>query len=441
MGTSKNSFKMFPYNNMEIYVKMISIQVYKGAAGLRRKIMKKIKRYSDHELESMLNDIESDRVERKKTFKNEGEDARIDVCAFSNNFPNHEEPGILFIGADDNGCPSNEIITDEILRNITDMKTDGNILPLPVFTVEKRTLKGSQMAVVTVLPSDMPPVKYKGKIWIRTGSRRAVANAQEEKLLNEKRRSKDLPFDLYPINSATIKDLSKLIFENEYLPSAFAKDVLEANNRTYAERLSSCKMIVSPDDTTPTILGLLTLGKSPQDFIPGAYIQFLRIDGTELYNPVIDEEEIKGTLPDIIRRTEEKLKAHNHTAVDISKGQQITIYKYPHTAFQQLLYNSLMHRSYEGTNTPVRIYWFNNRVEIISPGSPFGSVTVKNFGYPGITDYRNPNIAEMFKTLGFVQKYGIGIQTAQNALERNGNKLIDFIVNESVVICILRARE
>ena len=403
--------------------------------------MKILKKYTDDELEFMLNDIESNKIERKRGFKNESEDARIDVCAFSNNMPEHDEPGILFIGAEDNGEPSKEIITDEILRNISDMKTDGHILPLPFFTVEKRSLKGYEMAVVTVYPSDMPPVRYKGQIWIRTGPRRAIANGQEERRLNEKRRSRDLPFDLHPISSSTIDDLSRVIFENEYLPFAFAKEVLDANNRTYTERLSSCKMIVSPDDTTPTILGLLTLGKSPQDYIPGAYVQFLRIDGTELYNPVIDEEEIKGTLPDIIRRTEEKLKAHNHTAVNISMGPQITTYNYPHNAFQQLLYNSILHRSYEGTNTPVRVYWFNDRVEIISPGGHFGIVTTQNFGKPGITDYRNPNIADMFKTLGFVQRYGIGIQTAKNAMEKNGNPPIEFTVDENTVMCILRVNK
>jgi len=79
-------------------------------------------------------------------------------------------------------------------------------------------------------------------------------------------------------------------------------------------------MIVSPDDTTPIVLGLLAIGKSPQDFIPGASIQFLRIDGTELADSVIDEENIGGTLVEMLRRTEEKLQAHNRRAVDIVRA-------------------------------------------------------------------------------------------------------------------------
>lgn len=399
-----------------------------------------MERYTDEALTALLDDIESDRVERKRSFKNERDKARQAVCAFANDLPNHNQPGLLFIGAEDNGAPSRAPVTDELLQQLSDMKTDGNILPLPALTVEKRVLKGVEMAVVAVMPSDMPPVRYKGQIWIRSGPRRDIANAQEERILTEKRRYKDLPFDIYPVPRAALDDLSRVIFENEYLPAAFARDVLEANNRSYEERLASCRMVVLPEDTTPTILGILTLGKNPQDYIPGAYIQFLRIDGTELSDPVIDEEEIKGSLPNIIRRTEEKLKAHNHTAVDISRGPQVTVVDYPHVAFQQILYNAVMHRSYEKTNAPVRVYWFNDRVEINSPGGPFGNVTGENFGDPGITDYRNPNVADMFKTLGFVQKYGVGIQVARDAMKHNGSPPLEFKTNQSFVLCTLRAR-
>ena len=402
--------------------------------------MNKVHKYSDAELLELLSDIESDRVERKRLFKNEGDKARQAVCAFANDLPNHNLPGVLFIGVEDNGCPSNIAIDDELLKSLAFMRDDGNILPMPVMTVEKRAIKGTEMAVVTVMPSDMPPIRYKGQIWIRTGPRRGLAGAQEERILNEKRKHKDIPYDLKPVPRASLDDLSKVRFEENYVKAAFSPDVLAENNRTYAERLASCKMIVSPDDTTPTILGLLTLGKTPQDYIPGAYIQFLRIDGTELVDPIIDEAEIKGNILDVIFKTEEKLKAHNRTAVNISQGPHILIINYPHIAFQQILYNSIMHRTYEGTNAPVRIYWYNDRVEFNSPGGPFGNVSTVNFGKPGITDYRNPNIADVFKTLGFIQRYGVGIQTARNAMVKNGNPEPEFVCDESIIVCILKAK-
>lgn len=401
-----------------------------------------MQRLTDQELLNLLNDTESDRAERKETFKGDvPKKARQAVCAFANDLPGHNQAGVLFIGADDKGDPSNTEITDNLLLSLADMKTDGNILPLPVLTVEKRTLKGAPMAVVTVMPSDMPPVKYDGRIWIRTGPRRSVANAQEERILNEKRRYKNLPFDIYPVPSATVNDLARSIFENEYLPQAFAQDILEANGRSYEERLASCRMIVSPDDATPTVTGLLAVGKQPQDFIPGAYIQFLRINGLELADPVIDEEEIRGGIVEMLRRVEEKLKSHNRNAVDIiSASTHKVASPYPQAALQQIIYNAVLHRTYESTNAPIRVYWFNDRIEINSPGGPYGNVTPENFGKPGITDYRNPNIADILKTFGFIQAFGRGIATARRTMELNGNPPLEYETNSSAVVCILRGK-
>ena len=396
-------------------------------------------RFSDRELEALLNDTESDSVERKESFKGDvPKKARQAVCAFANDLPGHNHPGVLFIGAKDNGEPSGICVDDQLLLSLANIKTDGNILPLPVLVVEKRILKGAEMAVVTVLPSDMPPVKYDGRIWIRTGPRRSIANEQEERILNEKRRYKEIPYDLRPVTSATLADLSRAVFEDEYLPAAFAPDILEANNRTYEERLASCKMIVSPDDPTPTVLGILALGKNPQQFLPGAYVQFLRINGTELADPVADEATIKGKLTDMIRRTEEKLKAHNRTSVDIlSRLTHRMESLYPHAAFQQILINAVLHRAYENTNAPIRVYWFNDRIEINSPGGPYGNVTAENFGKPGITDYRNPNIADVLKTFGFIQAFGRGIATARQEMKDNGHPEPLFDVTSSAVVCTL----
>lgn len=66
-----------------------------------------MKKLTDKELEALLNDTESDRAERKETFKGDTrKNARQAVCAFSNDLPNHNDVGVLFIGAKDNGEPS-----------------------------------------------------------------------------------------------------------------------------------------------------------------------------------------------------------------------------------------------------------------------------------------------------------------------------------------------
>ena len=401
-------------------------------------------RLDDAELERLLDDLESERVERKSAFgKGEvGKKARQAVCAFANDLAGDGRPGVLFVGVNDDGTPASLPVTDDLLLQLGDMSRDGNILPLPTLSVERRRLKGADVAVVTVAPSDMPPVRCDGRIWVRIGPRAAHASEQDERILNERRRFRHLPFDLQPMYAATLADLSRAKFEDEYLPAAFSPEVLAENNRTLEERLASCKMIVSPDDSTPTVAGLLALGKKPQDFLFGAYIQFLRIQGKELADPVVDAEEIGGTLTEQLRRTEDKLIAHNRRNVDIvSAPTHIVTEDYPAAAFQQLLYNAVMHRVYEGVNAPVRVYWYDDRVDIINPGGPYGAVTARNFGTPGTTGYRNPNVAEVLKVFGFVQRFGRGIDTARRAMAANGNPPPDFVVTDSFITCTLRRRE
>ena len=235
-------------------------------------------------------------------------------------------------------------------------------------------------------------------------------------------------------------DLSRSFFENEYLPQAVARDVLEVNGRSYQERLASLGMIASVVDPTPTVVGLLTLGKSPRTWVPSAYIQFLRIRGVEWGDPVADEAEIDGNLDTMLRRLDEKLKATLAVSVDFTSGTTTEVREslYPLSALQQLTRNAVMHRTYEGTNAPVRIYWFDDRIEIGNPGGPYGVVTQENFGKPGASDYRNPILAGVLKNMGFVQRFGFGIAEARRAMAENGNPQPDFQVEPTNVMAILR---
>lgn len=397
---------------------------------------------SDSDLEALLNDIESDQAERKESFRGDApEKARQAICAFANDLPDHRKPGVVFIGAKDDGSPSGVSVTDELLRQLADIRADGNILPLPSMTVEKRIVGGAEMAVITVLPADSPPVRYRGRIWIRTGPRRDIASAQDERILNEKRRYRDQPFDLQPVPFATIADINRTLFEGEYLQGAIAPDILAANERSYEERLAASRMIGAADRPTPTILGCIILSPRARDLIPCDYIQFLRIDGTTLADPIKDEEAIDGPLAQMLRRLDDKLEAHIQTAVEITPGSvERRSPDYPLSALQQVTRNAVMHRTYEATNSPVRISWFNDRIEIVNPGGPYGIVTRQNFGKPGYTDYRNPNLAEAMKVLGFVQRFGVGIQTAQRALANNGNPPAEFDPQDTLVFVTIRRR-
>ncbi|MCY3691315.1 MAG: putative DNA binding domain-containing protein [Chloroflexota bacterium] len=399
---------------------------------------------ADSDLLHLIDYGEADRVEFKETLSRSGaNEIREAICAFANDLPDHRVPGLVVIGVrDPDRCIVGTEVSDEMLRNLADMKTDGNILPLPSIQVEKKTLRDRDVAVVTVLPSDSPPVRYRGRIQIRIGPRRGIATAQDERILNERRRFGDRPFDLQPVPTAGLRDLNLVQFENEYLPRAFSDDVLTANDRTIEERLAATKMIAAADSPIATVMGLLVIGKSPQDFLPGAYLQFLRIDGLELSDNIIDSETIGGDVSDVLRRLGDKLQAHNRIGVDItSSPTELRTELYPLGALQQITRNAVMHRTYEATNAPIRVNWFNDRIEVISPGGPYGTVNTDNFGQPGLTDYRNPNLADAMRTVGFVQRFGAGIPIAKRQLRDAGHPEPEFTVQANYVSVIIKVAQ
>src|SRR6202158_1516228 len=247
----------------------------------------------DRELEALLDDIESDRAERKESLAHPDRIGQA-MCAFANDLPGHDRPGVVFVGVRDDGSCVAILITEQLLNALAAFRSDGNILPPPSLVVQKRTLHGCEMAVAIVRPSDAPPVRYKGVIWIRVGARRGIATAQDERLLAEKRRAQDLPFDARPVPGASLSDLDLEFFQKSYLPSSVTPEILAQNERTLEQQLASLRFATTDAPPLPTVAGLLAIGKDPQEFLGGAYIQFLRIDGTGLADPIRDEKRITG---------------------------------------------------------------------------------------------------------------------------------------------------
>ena len=395
----------------------------------------------DPTLIQLLQEGEGERVEFKESLSGSAsEGIREAICAFANDLPGYGQPGVAFVGVRDDRAVIGIDVTDAMLLQLANMKTDGNTVPPPSLTVRKLTVDGRDVAAVVVLPSDSPPVRLRGRVHIRVGSRQGIATEQDERILFERRRYGNLPFDIQAVPSASLRDINLPQFRDEYLPQAFAPDVLEANGRSLEEQLAATKMIASPDDPTPTVLGLLTLGSRTLDYLPGSYIQFLRFAGDDPTAEISDEEPISGTIGEVLRRLDEKLNGHNRTAVDFTSGVvERRVSTYPIAAVRQIAHNAVMHRSYEGNNAPVRVYWYDDHIEVISPGGVFGSVTVENFGQPGITSYRNPNLAEAMKTLGFVQQFGVGIPTARRLLQESGHPELEFQVDMYNVLVTIRS--
>ncbi|MCU0916390.1 MAG: putative DNA binding domain-containing protein [Planctomycetes bacterium] len=386
---------------------------------------------NEQELRELLRDLESDRVERTASLKDRDKDrdkCGEAICAFANDMPANSRPGYLVIGVHNDGTIAGAEITDGLLQQLSNYADSGQIVPLPSMTVQKVPLTEGNVAVVEVNPSDMPPVRYRGRVWIRRGPRRAIANEQEERILTERRIHHARTFDLRCCRGCGRSELVLDLFQLTYRNAAVAPEIVEENNRDLLLQMASLGFWC-PAEQCATNAGALLFAQDPRNWIPGAAIQYVRYAGDALDTDVLDERRFGGDLITMLREVDSFLKTVFPSQPEsVSPLQEENRAPYPILAIRELLMNAVMHRDYE-SNAPIRFYWFRDRIEIQNPGGLYGAVTAETF--PDQNDYRNPKIAEAMKTLGYVNTFGRGIARAQRSLRDNGNPPAEFDISQS----------
>lgn len=356
------------------------------------------------------------------------------ICAFANDLPDSKKCGYLLIGANDDGNLSGLKVDDVLLKKIAGIRSDGNILPLPVMSVDKFEFPEGDLLIVEVSPSLIPPVRYRGRIFVRIGPRRDIASEAEERILIERRTAYMATFDATPCLGATIEDLELDYIKEKYLPSVVDPEILAKDNRDIKEQLASVRLYDRNHDC-PTYAALILFGKNPRYYMPGAYVQFVRFDGKEKGGEVLNEKRFQGPLYNMLPALESFVKDAIVTQrpVPVTLFREKAIVNYPNAALRELLMNANMHRDYQ-SNMPIRLYQFDDHVEIMNAGGLYGEARPENF--PTVNDYRNPVVAEAMKEMKYVNMFNQGVKRVQDMLRDNGNKEAEFDVSKLTVFCV-----
>jgi len=347
------------------------------------------------------------------------------ICAFANDLPEEDLPGYLLVGVSPDNTVAGMQLDENITQTILDFSKDGRIIPAPTIITKIFHLVEGDVCVAEVLPSSLPPVRFNGKICVRKGPRKDYATEQEEKILIEKRNRKGATYDVQPCFGASLEDLDTQGFLLSYLPLAIDPDTLAANNRDIRLQLASLQFY-SPKQKTPTHAGILMFGKNPRFFIPGASIQYVKFDGKELEDDDIAEKTFEGDFLTQLGQLKSFIKT-NIISSHLPELGMAYEYNYPAKALEELVYNALIHNDYT-VNAPIKIYEFSDRIEITNNGGLYGNA--RN-DFPTNNDYRNPVLSGAAKILGFVNRFGVGIQRAKKALEQNGNPEPVFIADQT----------
>lgn len=396
-----------------------------------------MKRLTDDELRLLAADLESPRVERKAKIEKGAtkEKACRSLCAFANDLVNTEAPGVLFVGLDDDGRPTGLTVDSGLLAQLDELVRDPKLTPKPNHEVRVVAGEEADFAAVVVYPFQSPPVRFAGDIWVRTSSSVHRASLAEELILTERRQHRDVRFGQRSAPSATLADLDLDLFRDLYWPAIVSEATLRENHRSDFEKLRVQGL--ADRDQVPTFVGLILLGVQPTQWVPGAYVDLTRIQGREIGDPVASRKLVAEPMIRAVDNVLQVLSTWTTSSLSMNGMKHETRIDYPLVALREFVVNALVHRTYEATSAPVHVRWFDDRIEILSPGGPYGQVTPENLGQPGVADYRNPRLAEAMLRLGYMEKAGSGIPKARRALAGNGNpdaKLLGTQQNVKVVL-------
>jgi ATP-dependent DNA helicase RecG len=380
---------------------------------------------SQQELEHILANTESYCAELTTSTKEMDKFCQA-ICAFSNDMAGDGKYGYLVLGAHNNGELSGLVVDDTLLQKISNIRTDGNTLPQPTMVVERFVLDGGEVLVAEIKPSEFPPVRYRGRVWVRIGPRKGFATEAEEKILTERRLSNVHTFDAMPCLGATLADIDIALIKKEFLPAAVAEDVLSEDKRSIQEQLASLGFYDLRYDC-PTNGCIVLFGNNPERYLHGSYVQYVRFGGKDRAAEILNEHKFGGNLCRALQKIDTFVETSiaQKRPIPVSVLREETVRKYPYWATRELLMNAIMHRDYE-TNAPVLFYEYDDRIEIQNSGGLYGKVSEANF--PNVSDYRNPFIAEAMKVLGYVNRFSRGVYRVQKELEENGNSraMFDF---------------
>ncbi|MBR3489398.1 MAG: putative DNA binding domain-containing protein [Bacteroidales bacterium] len=378
------------------------------------------------EIQELLHSTETYRVERTVS-TGDMDKFQEAICAFSNDLPNSRKKGYLIIGAHDNGQLSGLKVTDDLLKKIAAIRSNGNILPIPVMNVDRYEFPEGDLLVAEVCPSDLPPVRYRGRTFIRIGPRRDIATEAEERILAERRMSFMATFDTTPCFAAKLSDINTDLLHDKYLVPLLGKDIVDSDSRPIEEQMAAVGMY-DTEHCCPTYAALVLFGHKPRRFMPGLYVQYVNFRGKDVTSEVINEMQLEGNYCEVLPRLESLLEMSviKKKPVFVSILREEMVNNYPYNAIRELLLNACMHRDLQ-SNTPLRFYEYADHLEILNPGGLYGNARPENF--PSVNDYRNPLVASAMKTMGYVNMFNRGVGQVQIDLKENKNKPALFDVS------------
>lgn len=321
-----------------------------------------------------------------------------EMAAFANT-----NGGTIYIGvADDGSAPglSQKDVAriNQIISNAASQQVRS---PLAV-TTENVRLKNGRIVIVLTVPKgiDKPYFDKNGVIWLKAGADKRKVNSKEE-LRRFFQLSAQFHGDELP-TGAGIDRLDKLRFR-DFLRD-FHKKEYPGTKAKLTKLLQTLNL--ATDDGVLNLAGVLLFAEQPELIVPQFVVKAIRFPGNAIHvTKYVDTEDFAGPLQKIFADSLAFIMRNLHK---IQAGRGVNapgLPEIPESVFEELLVNALVHRDYL-ISAPIRLFIYDNRIEIISPGYLPNNLTVEKIR-AGNTNIRNP-ILVSYVAKGLLPYHGLG---------------------------------
>jgi len=306
--------------------------------------------------------------------------------------------------SDGGGIPGVDIgkNTMEELANYIRRNTDPQIFP----SVKIREIGEKRVVMIEVTESAEKPVFFKNHAYKRVGkTNQMISSSELRKLAKESG--------------------GRVYWDERVCEGASLEDIDEEKVRRYLERREEIRKVSKPEkmdmetlllnigaakkmngETKPTNAGILFFGKNPQRFVLQSQLRTARFAGRTLTRDFLDRLDCSGALWEMVEQAEDFVRKNIRLFGFRTEYsfQRIDKLEYPIKAVREAIINALIHRNYfEPADTRVAI--FDDRIEIISPGSFPEGVTPEKPKHVPV----NPVLCQLMYDIGLIEKYGSGI--------------------------------
>ncbi len=277
-----------------------------------------------------------------------------------------------------------------------------SIEPRLVPNVELMTWEDKTLLVVEVFPSNSRPhwLRAEGDVrgvYVRLGSSNRQADAD---LIADLRRGvMGVTFD-----EQVLPDMTAEAIDFPAVVASFAPQ-----RKLLEQDLQTLRLLVpSQGRLAPTIGGLLLFGHHRDSVFPDAWIQCGRFMGRDKAN-IFDHTEIHDHLPLAVEQVMAFLKKHAMRGADFSSGlRRKDVWSIPLTILREVVVNAVVHADYSQKGAPIRVMFFDDRIEVENPGILLPGMTLEDM-MQGVSRLRNRVIARVFRELNLIEQWGSGI--------------------------------